>query len=180
MQSLLKIRLLRFGGLSRTVPRGSSLTFAWPATALSVVFHDETLLRLAGQFPVAELTAESSERSMWVIGSVKGLPLEGSEPFANIFQLWPAPSNFFQDSRRIFIELKCGDDDVQRLLRLFVRWLPARPCVVRIVKSFRLAVIPQVKMLLPDVKTAALFAPKIMNILERKNTGQYCRGIRGR
>jgi glycerophosphoryl diester phosphodiesterase len=37
-----------------------------------------------------------------------------------------------------------------------------------IVKSFKLAMIPEVRCQLPTVKTAALFAPKIMSFLRRR------------
>jgi glycerophosphoryl diester phosphodiesterase len=37
-----------------------------------------------------------------------------------------------------------------------------------IVKSFRLAVIPEIRCQLPTVRTAALFAPQIMNFLRRR------------
>ena len=136
-----------------------------------VVFHDETLLRLAGSsFPVAELTAE--ELGKVDVGNWfgKGLSLNGSEPFREYIPTLAQTLEFLSGfPGRIFIELKCGDDDVQRLATAVcevVAGSPLRGSVI--VKSFRLAVIPQVKMLLPDVKTAALFAPKIMNILRKE------------
>jgi hypothetical protein len=37
-----------------------------------------------------------------------------------------------------------------------------------VVKSFKLAIVPELRHLLPSVKTAALFAPEIMHFLRRR------------
>lgn len=69
----------------------------------------------------------------------------------------------------IFIELKCDDRNVEPLTAAVcdvVKSSPRAPQVI--VKSFKLAVIPQVRMRAPALRTAALFAPKIMTILRKE------------
>ncbi len=69
----------------------------------------------------------------------------------------------------IFIELKCEDDNVDDLTAAVCRDLEFSPLKRQaIVKSFKLQVIPRVKMLSPEIRTAALFAPQIMTILRKE------------
>lgn len=69
----------------------------------------------------------------------------------------------------IFIELKCGDRDVEALTTAVCGLVKNSPLSRQvIVKSFKLAAIPQVKILAPEIRTAALFAPKIMTILRKE------------
>jgi len=70
---------------------------------------------------------------------------------------------------RIFIELKCGEHDHLDLTAAVCELLKnsrVRPQVI--IKSFKLSVITQAKILLPSVRTAALFAPKIASILRKE------------
>lgn len=69
----------------------------------------------------------------------------------------------------IYIELKCGDADFEALARSVcdvVRGSPLLPQII--VKSFKLAAIPEVRHHLPEVRTAALFEPSIMDLLRRR------------
>ena len=69
----------------------------------------------------------------------------------------------------IYIELKCTETDFARLARAVcdvVRDSPLLPQMI--VKSFKLAAIPEVRHHLPQVQTAALFEPKIMDFLRRR------------
>ena len=69
----------------------------------------------------------------------------------------------------IYIELKCTATDFARLARAVcdvVRDSPLLPQMI--VKSFKLAAIPEVRHHLPRVQTAALFEPKIMDFLRRR------------
>jgi len=69
----------------------------------------------------------------------------------------------------IFIELKCEDDNVDDLTAAVCRDLEFSSLRRQaIVKSFKLQVIPRVKMLSPGTRTAALFAPQIMTILRKE------------
>lgn len=69
----------------------------------------------------------------------------------------------------IYIELKAGEINVERLSKAVSKII--RNSHLRyqiIVKSFKLQAIPFVRKYAPDVKTAALFAPKVMNILRKE------------
>lgn len=69
----------------------------------------------------------------------------------------------------IFIELKCGDGEVEQLTKAVCDVAKASPLAPQIiVKSFKLAVIPHVRITAPGIRTAALFAPKIMTILRKE------------
>jgi glycerophosphoryl diester phosphodiesterase len=69
----------------------------------------------------------------------------------------------------IFIELKCKDREVEPLTAAVCDVIKNSPLATQIiVKSFKLAVIPQVRMAAPGIRTAALFAPKIMTILRKE------------
>ncbi len=77
---------------------------------------------------------------------------------------------FLADFRgTLYIELKCGDGDVERLARAVSEILSASPLLPQvIVKSFKLGVIPIFRTGCPHVRTAALFAPKIMRYLRKE------------
>ncbi len=69
----------------------------------------------------------------------------------------------------IFIELKCRKPDLELLAAAVCREVK-NSCLAPqvVIKSFRLAVIPHVRALAPGVRTAALFAPKIMALLRKE------------
>ncbi len=69
----------------------------------------------------------------------------------------------------IYIELKCCQHDFAPLAEAvceIIRDSPLLPQII--VKSFRLTAIPEVRCQLPDVQTAALFEPTIMDFLRRR------------
>ncbi|PYS86482.1 MAG: hypothetical protein DMF62_15765 [Acidobacteria bacterium] len=69
----------------------------------------------------------------------------------------------------IYIELKPRQSDHFKLAEAVCDVIKDSALLSRvIVKSFKLAVIPAVKHLLPEVQTAALFAPEIMHFLRRR------------
>lgn len=69
----------------------------------------------------------------------------------------------------IYVELKCRDENYDRLAGAVCDVIRDSTMLGQmIVKSFKLAAIPIVRCALPDVKTAALFAPEIMHFLRRK------------
>lgn len=76
----------------------------------------------------------------------------------------------FQDfGGLVYVELKCEPDDGAALARAvcdLVRGSGLLPHII--VKSFNLAAIGSVRCHLPEVQTAALFSPKIMDFLRRK------------
>ena len=82
----------------------------------------------------------------------------------------------------IYIELKCKESEVERLARSVCELISGSPLLPQIiVKSFKLSAIPRIHFGCPPVKTAALFAPKIMRYLpQRKAPGQDRSGVRCR
>jgi glycerophosphoryl diester phosphodiesterase len=70
----------------------------------------------------------------------------------------------------IYIELKLKEDEaVAPLVKAVSREISASPLLPQIiVKSFRLQAISETRCHCPDVKTAALFAPKIRTILRKE------------
>jgi glycerophosphoryl diester phosphodiesterase len=69
---------------------------------------------------------------------------------------------------RLYVELKCAPADALSLARAVAVELKKMPKLDRvIVKSFSLSVIPIMRTLMPQIATAALFAPEIMRVLRR-------------
>ena len=69
----------------------------------------------------------------------------------------------------LYIELKAEGDNYRELAAAVcdvIRDSPQLPQMI--VKSFKLAAIPEVRRLLPEVQTAALFAPQILDYLRRR------------
>jgi len=70
---------------------------------------------------------------------------------------------------RIYIELKAGDADLRDLVKATCGEIRSSPLLPQIiVKSFKLAAIPEVRHHLPVVATGALFSAKIMYFLKRR------------
>lgn len=139
---------------------------------VAVVFHDPTLNRTAlRDGNIADLT--STELRTIDIGSwfTKMEPREAYSSYAD--QKVPTLSEtleFLKDfSGLIYIELKCDDAEVRLLVDAVCRACSESVLSRQvIIKSFKMAVIPRVRLLCPGLKTAALFAPKIMTILRKE------------
>lgn len=70
---------------------------------------------------------------------------------------------------KVYIELKADEFNVRELTAAVCELIKSSPFLPQIIlKSFRLAAIPEVRRLLPGVQTAALFAPQIMDYLRRR------------
>lgn len=69
----------------------------------------------------------------------------------------------------IYIELKCEEAEVKQLVKAVCREIAGSALLPKIIlKSFCLQTIPETRRLCPDVKTAALFAPKITSFFRRE------------
>lgn len=137
-----------------------------------VVIHDPTLKRtgrVGGK--VAEMT--SAELVRTDVGSWfnDAYPSKGGRDFrGETVPTLAATLDYLKGyGGRIYVELKCSDNEIERLSRVAAdvieNSLLARSIVV---KSFKLGVIPYFRMCCPYVKTAALFAPKVMRILRKE------------
>lgn len=137
-----------------------------------VVFHDARLNRV-GQTDsrVSDFTA--AELQTFDVGSWFNLKNPKNADFRFSAETVPTLRKVLEVLRHfeglIYIELKCRESNVEALVKAVCREIGASPLLPQIiVKSFRLQVIPETRRLCPDVKTAALFAPKIMTILRKE------------
>ena len=134
-----------------------------------VVFHDESLLRtgrtkaLVSELTSAELARVDTGSWFEQAGSNTEFKDERVTTLADTLQFLAGFDGI------IFVELKSGGHDLEPLTEAVAAVLRDSPLLPQIiVKSFRLAAIPRLRMLVPGVRTAALFAPKIMTILRKE------------
>ncbi|MEO8572695.1 MAG: glycerophosphodiester phosphodiesterase family protein [Pyrinomonadaceae bacterium] len=138
-----------------------------------MVIHDATLLRTAGRDEhVAALTAD--ELSRVYVGSwfnaahpTRARPEFSAERIPSLRTVLQLLKNV---PGPIYVELKTeADDEVPALVEGVCREIAGSPVLEKIiVKSFRLEVIPRTRAVLPGVRTAALFAPKVMRLLRKE------------
>jgi glycerophosphoryl diester phosphodiesterase len=137
-----------------------------------VVIHDASLKRTTGRNElVADLTAKqlaAVDAGSWFN---RKHPKRADPRFAaeTIPSLKDTLKLLIGFKGLVYVELKSEGPDVKGLVTAVCDVIRSSPLLPQIiVKSFRLAAIPEVRCQLPDVKTAALFAPEIMNILRRR------------
>jgi glycerophosphoryl diester phosphodiesterase len=69
----------------------------------------------------------------------------------------------------LYLEIKCREEETDSISEAVCRMIRQSDLLPQIiVKSFNLEVICQTRRLLPEVRTAALFAPKILDVLQKK------------
>lgn len=137
-----------------------------------VVIHDDSLRRTGLRDErVADLTSRQLARidvGSWFNAKYpkRARPEfagEGVPTLSRLLKLLK-PSN-----GTIYIELKCDESNYKPLAAAVCGVVRDSPMLPRmIVKSFKLAALPEVRHLLPEVQTAALFEPSIMTILRRR------------
>ena len=134
-----------------------------------VVFHDSSLNRIAGRkTKVIQSTAEGLrdvDAGSWFN---RKKPALANAEFAReqIPTLAKTLAALEEFDGLLYIELKCREEDVERLSRAVCEVIRDSPLLPRIiVKSFKLNAIPLVREFCPDVRTAALFAPKVRSLL---------------
>lgn len=137
-----------------------------------VVIHDATLKRTGGRKEaVADLT--SKELGKVDVGSWfnKKYPKRANADFVK--EAVPTLSQVLRLVKRseglVYIELKATDASYRDLAKAVCDVIRDSPLLPRIiVKSFKLAAIPEIRHHLPEAQTAALFAPQIMDYLRRR------------
>jgi len=140
--------------------------------AVPVVFHDATLRRLAKiEDRVADLTA--IKLSKIDVGSWfnRAFPKKADDRFsAETVPILATVFDFLRDYQGlIYVELKGGNSTIPALTKKvcdLIRQTNLLPNII--VKSFRLEAVKISKQILPEVRTAALFEPKILTILRKK------------
>ncbi len=138
----------------------------------AVVFHDATLQRTAlRDGNIADYT--SAELGNVDIGSWfnKTNPRNASPDFK--LQRIPTLAETLEFLKEfkglIYIELKCKDSEAGDLVAAVCSAVGKSKLSKQvIIKSFKMAVIPRVRLLCSGLRTAALFAPKIMTILRKE------------
>lgn len=139
---------------------------------VAVVFHDATLNRTGlCDGNVAELT--SAELAKIDVGSwFNKMDRRKANPDNSLQRVSTLTETlgFLKEFKgRIYIELKCRDSEIAALVSAVCGASGDSGLVSQIIiKSFKMAVIPRVRLLCPGLKTAALFAPKIMTILRKE------------
>lgn len=69
----------------------------------------------------------------------------------------------------LYIELKCKKDEIKTLVEAVCKVIKQTKMLPQIVlKSFKLKAIALAKVILPEIYTASLFAPKILNVIHKK------------
>lgn len=137
-----------------------------------VVIHDDNLTRTGGRNDrVADLTSKQLAKldvGSWFNAKRPKLAkvefaTEGVPTLERVLDLFAASDG------PIYIELKATESTFRPLVAAVSEMIRNSAMLPRIiVKSFRLAAIPEVRCLLPAVQTAALFEPSIMTILRRR------------
>ena len=138
---------------------------------VAVVFHDSSLKRVAGRNDKLAHYTSTELRDLDVGSWFNRQMPDLADPE---FKKEKVPTlaetlEFLKDFQGlIYIELKCKEADVESLSNAVCEVICGSPMLSRIiVKSFKLNVIPFIKSACPEVRTAALFAPKIRNILRK-------------
>lgn len=137
-----------------------------------VVFHDATLGRLTAQKNlVSSLTAAQLQKidvGSWFNRRKMSL-LTGDFSGETIPTLQTALDFLADFKGLLYIELKCREAEIERLSKAVCEVISGSHLLPQmIVKSFQLETIPHIRRHCPKVKTAALFAPKIMTILRKE------------
>jgi glycerophosphoryl diester phosphodiesterase len=137
-----------------------------------VVFHDATLARLSDRKNlVSSLSVEELRKvdvGSWF--SRRKTNLSDADFSGERIPTLPETLDFLKDFEGlIYIELKCRESEIGKLSQAVCGIISGSPLLPQmIVKSFQLETIPHIRKGCPQVKTAALFAPKIMTILRKE------------
>ena len=137
-----------------------------------VVFHDATLGRLTDRKNlVSSLNSEELQKTdvgAWF--NNRRANISGADFSGEMIPTLRETLEFLRDFKGlIYIELKCRESEIEKLVKNVCEIISDSPLLPQIiVKSFQLEVIPHVRKICPKVKTAALFAPKIMTILRKE------------
>lgn len=160
-----------FAEAVRVSADGIEMDVRLAADGVPVVIHDPTLNR-TGRIDGKIRHLTSAELKVCDVGKWFRVKSDGqnTRPFAGEYlPTLERTLEFLKDYRGLlYLELKCRESELQRLVRAVCEIV----CDVGrknrvIVKSFRLSAVPFVKAFCPEIRTAALFAPKISNLFRK-------------
>lgn len=138
-----------------------------------VVFHDSTLKRMARrEGRTSDFTAEqlaALDLGAWFNSK---FPARADEKFSG--EKVPTLERLFAFLKgyrgRLYLEMKGSPAEVSALSETVAGILRRTEFLSQIVaKSFKLEAVEKIKILLPEVATAALFAPKILTVLRKQS-----------
>jgi len=137
-----------------------------------VVFHDATLSRVSSeQGLLSHYTSEELQKTdvgSWFNRHKTNTASENfsAETVSTLAQIL----DFLRDYKGlIYIELKCRAKEIEQITKVVCRIIADSSLLPQIiVKSFQLEFISQIRRILPQAQTAALFAPKILTILRKE------------
>lgn len=138
-----------------------------------VVFHDSTLKRMTRrEGRTSNFTAEELaglDVGTWFNAK---FPAKASEKFSG--ESVPSLTKLFSFLKgyrgRLYLEMKGSPSETSALAEAIVKIIRESVFLPQIVvKSFKLEAVEKIKTLLPEVATAALFAPKILTVLRKQN-----------
>ena len=138
-----------------------------------VVFHDSTLKRIVRkEGRTSHFTSEQLQTldvGAWFNGKN---PSRASDKFSG--ETVPTLENLFSFLKgyrgRLYLEMKGSLAEISALAEVVAKTIRQTDFLPQtIVKSFKLEAIEKVKTLLPEIYTAALFAPKILTILRKQS-----------
>lgn len=163
-----------FAAFKRAIDAGADgieLDVRLAKDGVAMVFHDSSLKRIAGRKGrIAHYT--STELGNIDAGSWFNLatPKHADPEYKK--ESVPTLAEtlvFLKDFKGlIYIEMKCKEADAEWLAKAVCDVICTSRLLPQIVvKSFKLSAIPHIKKFCPTVRTAALFAPKIKNILRK-------------
>lgn len=137
-----------------------------------VVFHDAQLNRV-GRCEGRVIDYSSTQLQTLDVGS--WFNEKNPKNYASVFSKERISTlkqtlNFLNSYKGlIYIELKAKKTEIETLVKAVCEEIKKSALLENIiVKSFKLEAIPRIRQICPNVKTAALFAPKIMTILRKE------------
>lgn len=138
-----------------------------------VVFHDATLRRIAGK-RIRVINVNSEELQTLDVGS--WFNLKYPTKFNSKFSKERIPTlekflDFLGDYKGlVYLELKSKESEILQLVKAVTEIVKKSKLFANItIKSFALEAVALTNKLLPEVHTAALFAPKIMTLLDKQS-----------
>ncbi len=163
-----------FAAFKRAIEAGADgieLDVRLAKDGVAMVFHDSSLKRIAGRKgKIAQYTSielGSIDAGSWFNRAAPkhADPKYKQESIPTLAETL----EFLKDFKGlIYIELKCKEADAEGLAKAVCDVICSSKLLPQIaVKSFKLNAIPHIKKFCPSVRTAALFAPKIKNILRK-------------
>lgn len=163
-----------FAAFKRAIDTGADgieLDVRLAKDGVAVVFHDSSLKRIAGRKgKISHLTSTELggiDAGSWFNRTAPKLadPAYTNESVPTLTKTLEFLKGF---KGLIYVELKCKEGESERFAKAVCDVIRSSELLPKIVvKSFRLSAISHVKNFCPSVRTAALFAPKIMNILRK-------------